>query len=104
MENARKLFLNFSALQRWRYSEPEGPRCHCSFCGLPIGAAEDDPRWNSHDEDCIGCEVCEIALRLWPQNLEGAAWEIRLHQACMALLMEEARLQGKGEGDGKGSG
>ena len=41
---------------------------------------EADPVWEDHVEYCIGCEVCEIAVRLWrpgPENLE-----LRFHVKC----------------------
>ena len=85
--------INVAALTFYADSETEGPKCLCSFCHQPIGAAEDDPRWDAHDRDCVGCEVCEIALRLWSVN-DGCATavEARLHLACFNLLLAEQQL------------
>jgi hypothetical protein len=39
-----------------------------------------DPVWEDHIEYCIGCEVCEIAVRLWRRNPESS--ELRFHVKC----------------------
>ena len=36
--------------------------------------------WEDHIEDCVGCEVCEIAVRLWRTNPESS--ELRFHVKC----------------------
>jgi hypothetical protein len=52
-------------------SPPEGTEeCICSNCGQMIGRDEDDSVWDDHDEDCIGCDVCEIAIRIFRGNQE----------------------------------
>ncbi|HEY1234769.1 MAG TPA: hypothetical protein VGH22_15430 [Candidatus Binatia bacterium] len=53
--------------ERWSDRSPEEgtEECICMVCAKMIGADERDPRWNDHDKDCPGCELCEIAVRLW---------------------------------------
>ena len=46
---------------------------------------DDRPRrggsgWEDHIEYCVGCEVCEIAVRLWRRNPESS--ELRFHVKC----------------------
>jgi hypothetical protein len=68
--------------ERWSDISPEEEteECVCSWCGKMIGRDEADPVWADHIEHCVGCEVCEIAVRLWrpgPQTLE-----LRFHVKC----------------------
>jgi hypothetical protein len=44
------------------YPDEGDPRCLCSLCSSVIGAAPDDARWRTHDDDCVGCALCEIAV------------------------------------------
>jgi hypothetical protein len=38
------------------------PMCVCSLCGLPIGVAESDWRWEFHPDYCDGCALCEDSI------------------------------------------
>ena len=51
-----------------------------------IGADERDPRWDDHDDDCVGCELCEIAIRIW--GADGRL-EMRFHSKCFEELLEK---------------
>ena len=41
--------------------------------------------WEDHIEYCVGCEVCEIAVRIWADHPEkkGLALELRFHPNCV---------------------
>jgi hypothetical protein len=68
--------------ERWSDISPEEgtEECVCSWCGKMIGRDEADPVWEDHIEYCIGCEVCEIAVRLWPPGPQTL--EVRFHTKC----------------------
>jgi hypothetical protein len=72
---------------RWSDQSPEEGTeiCVCSWCGQMIGRDERDPVWEDHIEYCAGCEVCEIAVRVWKDNPEkrGEVIEIRFHSKCV---------------------
>ncbi len=73
--------------ERWSDQSPEEGTelCVCSWCGKMIGRDERDPVWEDHIEYCIGCEVCEIAVRMWNDHPEkaGKALELRFHPKCV---------------------
>jgi hypothetical protein len=69
-----------------RHFEEGDPRCTCMLCGEVIGTADDDPRRDSHDEDCVGCAVCEIAVRLWKGQGKDCK-EQRYHTACFEKIL-----------------
>jgi len=89
---------------RWSDLSPDDgtEQCICMVCAKMIGAAENDPRWEDHDEDCIGCELCEIAVRLWneqptPQvsytgktadSIAKELKEMRFHPKCFEGLLK----------------
>ena len=90
MTNPQPLAIHAWALQglEWSGRSPqEGDReCTCMLCGEVIGAAEDDPRWKTHDPDCVGCALCEIAIRLFRVNGK-ASKEQRFHDACFRKIL-----------------
>jgi hypothetical protein len=56
--------------------------CCCSLCGQPIGAADDDPKWETHDEYCVDCDLCrdQAPIMLWRERgkrTEQAQFHIR---------------------------
>jgi hypothetical protein len=59
--------------------------CVCSWCGKMIGRDEADPMWEDHIEYYIGCEVCEIAVRLWRPDRKSL--ELRFHVKCFNELI-----------------
>jgi hypothetical protein len=73
--------------ERWSDISPEEgtEECVCSWCGKMIGRYEADPVWEDHIEYCVGCEVCEIAVRIWRPDTEkpGASFELRFHTKCL---------------------
>jgi hypothetical protein len=72
--------------ERSDISPEEGTEeCVCSWCGKMIGRYEADPVWEDHIEYCIGCEVCEIAIRVWKDHPEkkGLLLELRFHPNCV---------------------
>lgn len=60
--------------------------CGCSLCRKPIGTAEDDPRWETHGEDCCydqNCEICADQVPIILFRGEGRQMEeARFHQKC----------------------
>src|SRR5690348_3312777 len=65
--------------------EPGTEECICAKCGNMIGRDERDPAWKDHDEDCIGCAVCEFPIRIYSIGADGkATQELRFHPACFA--------------------
>jgi len=73
--------------ERWSDKSPqEGTElCVCSWCGKMIGRDEADPIWDDHIEYCAGCEICEIAARIWRRHTEkpGESLELRFHPKCV---------------------
>jgi hypothetical protein len=73
--------------ERWSDKSPYAGTelCVCSWCGKMIGRDERDPVWEDHIEYCIGCEVCEMPVRMWktdpdkPQEIR----ELRFHPKCV---------------------
>jgi hypothetical protein len=64
------------------------PECCCALCARPIGIPDDDTRWENHDEDCFGCELCEdnvpsVLFRGKGKNAKQAAF----HTACFEKLI-----------------
>lgn len=51
------------------------PECGCSFCGSPIGVAEDDPRWEAHGDWCGDCDLCRDQVPLVLFRGEGKDME-----------------------------
>lgn len=80
--------------ERWSHlSPPEGTEeCVCSWCGKMIGRHEADPAWEDHIEYCAGCEVCEIAVRMWevPREKRGDSRELRFHNKCLNEILFHA--------------
>jgi hypothetical protein len=59
------------------------PDCGCALCGEPIGVAENDPRWDNHDEFCGGCELCEDQAPIILFRGEGKAMQqASFHWSC----------------------
>lgn len=65
------------------------PECCCSLCGLPIGLAQEDPRWEGHYEDCAGCELCRDSypLTIWRTFAGGRTEEARFHYLCFQKVV-----------------
>ena len=57
----------------------------CSWCRKMIGLVPADPLWKGHIEYCIGCDVWEIAVRIWVEHPEkkGQVLELRFHPNCV---------------------
>lgn len=63
------------------------PECCCSLCGEPIGAEEDDPRWDEHPEWCDDCDLCRDRVPLMLFRGEGKAMEqASFHGACFEKI------------------
>ena len=63
--------------------------CRCSVCDLPIGVADDDPRWDAHDEDCNDCDLCRDQIPVMLFRGEGKAMEqARFHVRCFEQVAE----------------
>jgi hypothetical protein len=77
--------------ERWSDLSPrEGTeQCVCSWCGKMIGRDERDPAWKDHIEYCPGCEVCDIAVRVWKDdpNRPEEKLELRFHPGCLGPLL-----------------
>jgi hypothetical protein len=89
--------------ERWSDQSPEEgtEACVCSWCGKMIGRDEEDPVWEDHIKYCVGCEICEIAVRMWKtapnptpkkddeENREPTiTLELRFHSKCLSGLLE----------------
>ena len=77
--------------ERWSDLSPqEGTElCVCSWCGKMIGRDDADPIWEDHIEYCLGCEVCEIAVRMWKDDpkKQGEVLELRFHRKCVTEII-----------------
>jgi hypothetical protein len=63
--------------------------CCCSVCHRPIGISEDDPRWDSHDDYCDGCELCRDSVPIILFRGEGEATEqAQFHEHCFDKVVE----------------
>jgi hypothetical protein len=87
--NARKLMtVHWSLHGSCGNSGCADPECACGLCRKPIGISEDDPRWNSHDPYCSGCELCEDRVPLMLFRGEGSGTQqAQFHTACFELLI-----------------
>jgi hypothetical protein len=76
---------------RWSEISPrEGTEeCICSWCEQMIGRNENDPAWEDHIEYCAGCEICEIAVRMWETRPEKSTktLELRFHNKCLIEII-----------------
>lgn len=79
------------------------PECVCALCAQPIGVSESDMRWDGHDEDCGGCELCEDSVPMILFRGEGKAMlQAAFHNKCFEKLLgpAERSLPGrKGEAE-----
>ncbi len=64
------------------------PDCVCALCAQPIGIAEDDPRWERHDEDCIDCDLCrdEVPIILF-KGKGKKTLQAAFHEVCFKKLL-----------------
>ena len=83
---------------RWSdISPPEGTElCQCSWCGKMIGRDEFDPAWEDHIEYCAGCDVCEIAVRMFDvhHTAPGKTLELRFHNKCLNEIIQPSLCRG----------
>ena len=62
--------------------------CCCAVCALPIGVADSDPRWDSHGEDCAGCELCNDSVPIILFQGEGKDMkQAAFHDACFQKIL-----------------
>ena len=77
---------------RWSDISPEEgtEACLCSWCSKMIGRDQNDPAWEDHIEYCAGCELCEIAVRLFEphRNAPDKVLELRFHPKCFDQIIE----------------
>lgn len=68
------------------------PDCVCALCAKPIGIPENDPRRDSHYEDCYGCEICEddVPMMLFCGQGKDCA-QAAFHNACFKRLLGETK-------------
>ena len=61
-----------------------------------IGTDPEDPVWEDHIEYCTGCEICEIAARMWNPHRDHTAkmLELRFHNKCLNEIVEDLRPEG----------
>jgi hypothetical protein len=76
--------------ERWSDISPEEgtEECLCSWCDKMIGRNEADPVWEDHIAYYIGCEVCQIAVRVWRPDTEGL--ELRFDVKCFNEVIATA--------------
>lgn len=89
--------IDTSKILRWSKGSCENPGCTdetcvCAVCALPIGVREDDERWQTHDEYCAGCELCEdeVPILLFRRH-NGMTEQAALHTACFRKISEQQR-------------
>jgi hypothetical protein len=63
------------------------PECVCALCAQPIGISEEDPRWDSHPEYCVACELCEDQVPIILFHPEGSV-QAAFHARCFQKLRE----------------
>jgi len=64
------------------------PECLCGVCQLPIGVADDDPRWEEHDEWCGDCDLCRDQVPIILFRGEGKQMEqAQFHWQCFHGLL-----------------
>ena len=64
------------------------PECCCAVCGKPIGVSESDPRWDTHDECCGGCELCQDSVPFMLFRGEGKDMkQAAFHDACFEKIL-----------------
>lgn len=70
------------------------PECCCALCRKPIGVADDDSRWQEHDADCVGCELCEDAVPLILFRGKGKAMQqAAFHGKCFDQILLKPTVQ-----------
>lgn len=85
-EHAERIFWN----SRGSCGEPgcTDPECCCSFCARPIGVAEDDPRWDEHEEYCDDCDLCRDSVPLMLFRGEGEQMQqAQFHVRCFEQIV-----------------
>jgi hypothetical protein len=63
---------------------------HCCVCGGicdPDGYESRDRL--EHDEDCAGCPLCELPLRLFRELPDGRVLGVALHLTCLEDILEK---------------
>lgn len=64
------------------------PGCVCALCAQPIGVPETDPRWESHGEECMGCELCEDEVPIILFRGEGKSMlQAAFHDRCFRKVL-----------------
>ena len=74
------------------------PLCLCSKCQQVIGAREDDPRWDDHEDACSGCDLCTPPIRLWKTQESDSermtiVGEYRFHYSCFEQVQARGVVQ-----------
>lgn len=65
------------------------PDCVCALCAQPIGVLESDPRWETHDEDCVDCELCHDNVPIILFKGRGKKMlQAAFHNACFGKLLK----------------
>lgn len=64
------------------------PECVCALCAQPIGISENDTRWDGHDPDCFGCELCEDEVPITLFRGEGKDMlQATFHNKCFEKVL-----------------
>jgi hypothetical protein len=64
------------------------PECCCAICRKPVGVSEEDPRWDSHDEFCMDCDLCRDQVPIQLFRGEGKSMEqATFHQRCFEGIL-----------------
>lgn len=61
----------------------------CCICGGSVGRDEHDDLRELHDPGCIGCPICEIAIRFFRELPDGRVLGVALHWNCFEGILEK---------------
>jgi hypothetical protein len=60
----------------------------CGLCGGSVDSDEHDDLAEMHPEDCAGCPICEIPIRLFQELPDGRVLGCVFHFNCFESLLE----------------
>lgn len=63
----------------------------CAMCGGSVDTDEHEDLTEVHPEDCPGCPLCEIGVRLFKVLPDGRVFGIVFHPPCFESLIDTQR-------------
>jgi hypothetical protein len=58
----------------------------CAVCAGSVNSDEHEDLADIHDEDCMGCPVCEIPIRLFRELSDGRVLGVAMHWNCFQSI------------------